>query len=285
MIWHINGRDLDLTHKSHIMGILNATPDSFSDGGHFDSITSAIDHARSMIHDGASIIDIGGESTRPGSLEVPPDIEISRTIPVIQALRKEWNGFISIDTKKASVAQAALLAGADIVNDVSGLTADPDMPALCASNNCGIVIMHMHGTPATMQINPHYDDLLLEVSTFFQNRLTHLSNIGIHPSRLCFDPGIGFGKTLEHNLTLLNSLQKLAPKNRPILLGASRKSFLGTLCNLPNPVDRDAATTAITTLARKQNIMLHRVHNVPANLQALKTTEALFNTEKGFSIP
>lgn len=275
MIWNINGRNLELSHTAHVMGILNVTPDSFSDGGCFDTFSHAINHARSMIQDGATIIDIGGESTRPGSDEITAELEISRTIPIIQALRNEWDGFISIDTKKAAVAKAALLAGANIVNDVSGLTADSKMPDLCASSECGIVIMHMQGTPADMQQNPHYEDVLITVTDFFEERIETLTKLGIDPTRICFDPGIGFGKTLEHNLTLLCNLHILVPQNRPILLGASRKSFLSKICNIANPADRDAATAAVTALARQQNVMLHRVHDVPGNLAALRITEAL----------
>ncbi|MGJ8633967.1 MAG: dihydropteroate synthase [Luteolibacter sp.] len=270
MFWKIGSRTLDLSEKAHIMGILNVTPDSFSDGGKFDQLTPALQHAREMIAQGATIIDIGGESTRPGSAPVSPTEELERTIPVIQALRAEWNGHISIDTQKANVAAAALAAGADIVNDVSGLTADPKMPATCAASDCGIVIMHMQGTPADMQQNPSYEDILTDIRAFFTERLATLTALGIHPARLCFDPGIGFGKTLGHNLTLIRHLETLAPTDSPLLLGVSRKSLLSKISS-----DRDAATIAVTTYARQKGIMLHRVHTVAENLAALRTVENL----------
>lgn len=275
MIWSIQGRNLDLSHQAQIMGILNVTPDSFSDGGHFAAHDAALVHARKMITEGAAIIDIGGESTRPGAIPVDADIEIRRTIPVIRSLRAEWDGLISIDTMKASVAQAALDAGADIVNDVSGLTADPKMSAVCLESDCGIVIMHMRGTPADMQENPSYTDVISEVKKFFQGRLENLKSLGISPFRLCFDPGIGFGKTLEHNLALIRQIDELAPTGFPVLLGISRKSLIANLTGTDLPTDRDAATFALTAMTRMKGIMLHRVHEVKGNLAALRVTEGL----------
>ena len=275
MIWNIQGRNLDLTRHAQIMGILNVTPDSFSDGGYFAAHDTALAHARKMIAEGASIIDIGGESTRPGALPVDAEEEIRRTIPVIQSLRAEWDGLISIDTMKASVAKAALDAGADIVNDVSGLTADPEMTAVCAASSCGIVIMHMRGTPLDMQKKPSYSDVVTEIMEYFQSRLDILKSQGISPTRLCFDPGIGFGKTLEHNLALLSHLGKLAPSGFPLLLGVSRKSLIAKLTGADLPSDRDAATFAFTAMARTKGIMLHRVHDVQGNLAALRVAEGV----------
>ncbi len=275
MIWNIKGRNLDLTRRAQIMGILNVTPDSFSDGGHFSAHDAALAHARKMIAEGASIIDIGGESTRPGALPVDADEEIRRTIPVIQSLRAEWDGLISIDTMKAPVAQAALEAGADIVNDVSGLTTDPEMTTVCAASDCGIVIMHMRGTPADMQKNPSYTDVVAEVREYFKDRLDVLKTHGISPARLCFDPGIGFGKTLEHNLALLRHIDELAPSGFPLLLGVSRKSLIAKLTGADLPADRDAATFSFTAMARTKGIMLHRVHDVKGNLAALRIAEGV----------
>ena len=275
MIWKFKHRELDLSHLGHVMGILNATPDSFSDGGKFDAPEAALGHALKMISEEATIIDIGGESTRPGATPVSEKEEIARTAPVIRRLRQEWDGLISIDTQKAAVASAALAEGADIVNDVSGLTADPAMIGLCASAGCGIVIMHMHGTPANMQENPEYEDVVSDVGNFFEERFTTLAAAGIDPACLCFDPGIGFGKTLEHNLALLKHLPTLAPASRPLLLGVSRKSMIAAITGAKSPVDRDAGTIAITSMARRQGIMLHRVHDVRGNLQALRLAEAL----------
>lgn len=275
MIWKVNEQLLDLSRRAQVMGILNATPDSFSDGGCFVQVEKALQHAREMIKQGAWVIDIGGESTRPGGAEVSPEMEMERTIPIIEKLRKEWNGLISIDTKKAAVAEAALQAGANIVNDVSGLTADPEMISVCAKSDCGLVVMHMQGTPQTMQNQPTYQDVVSEIRAFFEERLATLASAGIACERICFDPGIGFGKTLEHNLSLLKHLDQLAPGGRPLLLGISRKSLLAKICNAEAPTDRDAATAAATALARSQGVMLHRVHDVKGNLDAIRYCEAL----------
>lgn len=257
------------------MGILNVTPDSFSDGGEHFEIKTALDHARRMIAEGAAIIDIGGESTRPGALAVPVDKEISRTAPVVAALRAEWDGLISIDTSKAAVAEAAISAGADIVNDVSGLTADPEMAGICARSGCGVVVMHMQGTPRSMQVAPHYSDVVAEVRDFFTERLRMLSAAGIDPAALCFDPGIGFGKTLAHNLALLRGLEEISLTGRPLLLGVSRKSFIGKILGTDDPHAREWPTVAITASTREKRVMLHRVHSVRPNVEALRMTEAI----------
>ena len=275
MIWNTQRGPLDLTRHARVMGILNATPDSFSDGGCYSNTTTALAHARRMIAQGAAIIDIGGESTRPGAQPVAAAEEIARTRPVVAALRAEWDGRISIDTTKAAVAAAALAAGADIVNDVSGLQADPAMPELCATSGCGVVVMHMQGEPRTMQQAPHYADVVAEVSAYFAARLESLMAAGIAREALCFDPGIGFGKSLEHNLALLRSLDRLSPPGRPLLLGVSRKSFLGKLLGSDGAAARDPATAVLTALARQQGVMLHRVHDVPSNIDALRLSEAL----------
>jgi dihydropteroate synthase len=275
MIWKANGKAVDLSRRAQVMGILNVTPDSFSDGGCFDNVQKAMDHAREMIQQGALILDIGGESTRPGAAEVAESEELQRTIPVIERLRSEWDGLISIDTKKARVAEAALRAGADMVNDVSGLTADPEMISVCAKSDCGVVVMHMQGMPKTMQENPIYHEVVSEIRAFFEERLATLTTAGIARERICFDPGIGFGKTLEHNLTLLKHLDQLAPDGQPLLLGVSRKSFFAKLCDAQQPTDRDAATAAATGLARQQGVMLHRVHDVKGNLAALRVCERM----------
>jgi dihydropteroate synthase len=275
MIWQTRRGTLDLTRRARVMGVLNVTPDSFSDGGCHSQHDAALDHARRMIAQGAEIIDVGGESTRPGALPVSAKEEISRTLPVVAALRGEWDGLISIDTMKAEVAAASLAAGADIVNDVSGLRSDPAMPGVCAESGCGVVVMHMQGEPRTMQKAPHYADVVSEILEFFEERLRSLSAAGIHPDALCFDPGIGFGKTLEHNLTLLKALENLRPSTRPLLLGVSRKSFIGRLLEDESLALRDWPTVAITAFAREMGVMLHRVHNVRPNLEALRMIEAI----------
>jgi len=280
MLWKTKRGHIDLSDRAQIMGILNVTPDSFSDGGQHISTELALSHAELMIAQGASIIDIGGESTRPGSLPVTLDEEKQRTIPVIRALRTHWDGWISIDTSKAEVAAAALAAGADIVNDVSGLRADPQMPLVCAQSQCAIVVMHMQGQPRHMQEAPIYEDIIQDISLFFQERYTTLKTLGIHPDCLCFDPGIGFGKTLEHNLTILRSIDQLNTLHRPLLLGVSRKSLIAGILGDSSLHLRDWPTVAITAFAREKGIMLHRVHSVVENLHALRMTEAILSPSK-----
>ncbi len=275
MIWKTPRATLDLSRHARVMGILNVTPDSFSDGGRHSRLESALEHARCMIAEGADIIDIGGESTRPGAQPVTAEEETARVFPVIRALRDEWNGLISIDTMKAGVALAALGAGADIVNDVSGLRADPHMAGLCATAGCGVVVMHMLGEPRTMQLAPHYGDVVADVRAFFHERMETLIAAGIDPDALCFDPGIGFGKKLDHNLALLRALDCLAPRGRPLLLGASRKSFIASLLEKGDLALRHWPTVAITALAREKGVMLHRVHDVRAVREALRMIEAV----------
>jgi dihydropteroate synthase len=277
MWWKTARKRLDLSRRGRIMGILNVTPDSFSDGGTHAGVAMALEHARRMIAEGAEIIDIGGESTRPGAAEVVVAEEIARTAPVIAALRAEWDGLISVDTMKAAVAAAALEGGADIVNDVSGLTADPEMAAVCVESGCGVVVMHMQGDPRTMQVAPHYDDVVGEVRAFFEERLSALTEAGLDSETICFDPGIGFGKTVAHNLALLRALPGLGAAGRPLLLGVSRKSFIGKVLGSDALADRSWPTVAITAWAREAGVMLHRVHEVLPNAQALRMTEAILH--------
>ena len=275
MHWKIREKTIDLTQRGMIMGILNVTPDSFSDGGVHADISSALAHARQMIDEGASIIDVGGESTRPGAAPVSAELEIARTLPIIAALRETWDGLISIDASKASVAAAALKAGADIVNDVTGLEGDAAMPGLCAESGCGVVLMHMLGQPCSMQQNPIYEDVVSEVRNYFVDRLESITAQGIHPDSVCFDPGIGFGKTCQHNLELLRNLDKLAPGDRPLLLGVSLKSFIARILDKEDFTAREWPTVAITSFARRKGVAIHRVHHVEANLQAMRMTEAI----------
>ena len=258
------------------MGILNVTPDSFSDGGDHHSPEAALERARQMIAEGVDIIDIGGESTRPGAEDVGAVEEIARTIPVIEALRREWGGLISIDTMKPEIARAALEAGADIVNDVSGLR-DPEMVRVCAASGCGVVVMHMQGDPRTMQAKPEYGDVVAEVRGFFEDRLRELTAAGIDEQALCFDPGIGFGKTLEHNLALLRGVKDLQVSDRPLLIGLSRKSFIGKLLESDSLDDREWPTVALTAWTRESGAMLHRVHEVRPNREALRMVEAILS--------
>jgi dihydropteroate synthase len=276
MIWKTRRTILDLADRARVMGILNVTPDSFSDGGRHCAPDEALGHGRRMIGEGAEIIDIGGESTRPGAAAISADEEMARTVPILSALRDEWDGLISIDTMKASVAAAALAAGADIVNDVSGLRADPAMAGICAESGCGVVVMHMQGTPRTMQIAPYYEDVVAEVRAFFKERLASLTAAGIAAEALCFDPGIGFGKTLAHNVALLRALAELSVGGRPLLLGVSRKSFLMKI--LGENSTGEWPTVALTARAYEAGVRLHRVHAVRPNLEALRMTEAILSS-------
>lgn len=253
-----------------IMGILNVTPDSFSDGGRYEGIDAALQHAHRLAADGAHIIDIGGESTRPGSSEVAVEQELQRTIPVISAVRAALPGMlISIDTRHAPVAEAALRAGADIINDITGL-ASAEMRHLCAERRCGIVLMHMQGTPATMQQAPCYSDVVSEVRAFFDTRLHRAAQAGIDPARICLDPGIGFGKTLQHNLALIAHLEQLRVQERPLLMALSRKRFLGELLGDPALPHRSALPTVVMSLlAAEHGADLHRVHEPRPLCQAL----------------
>ena len=277
-IWQVGaGRELDFSAGGMVMGILNTTPDSFSDGGEFSAVGAAVAHALQMEAEGAGIIDVGGESTRPGAAEVSEDEECERVIPVIRRLSRELSErtLISVDTSKASVAEAALAEGADIINDVTGLQGDERMLEVAASCEAGLVIMHMQGTPRTMQAAPAYDDVVREVREFFEASLGRCSRAGIDPRRICFDPGIGFGKSLEHNLELLRGIARLRVPRRPLLVGVSRKSMIGKLIGSDAVDDRSWGTVALTAYARDLGAEIHRVHEVRANLDALRMIDAI----------
>ncbi|MEM1293825.1 MAG: dihydropteroate synthase [Verrucomicrobiota bacterium] len=275
MTWRCCNHTIDLAEQGLIMGILNVTPDSFSDGGRFEKIVNAIGHARQMISEGAAIIDVGGESTRPGAEAVTEEEEARRVLPVIEKLGQlESSPVISIDTSKAEIARQACEAGATIINDVTAFRGDPDMARVAAETNAGVVLMHMQGQPRTMQKQPTYGDVVAEVRDFFAERLEFAEKSGIDRDRIVFDPGIGFGKTLEHNLELLRHLDQLTVADRPLLLGVSRKSFFGKLLNA-DLEDRFAPTVATTALASAVGVRLHRVHDVRANLDAMRMAEAL----------
>ena len=275
LVWRIRDTDHDLSRRGMIMGIVNVTPDSFSDGGRFLDTGRAVEHALRLVEEGADILDIGGESTRPGAEPVDEDEELRRVLPVIRALRSATRTLISIDTMKASVARAALDAGADIINDVTGLRGDPAMSRVAAACNAGLVIMHMIGTPQTMQLQPQYDDVVAEVRTYFDERLQLLARLGIAPERVALDPGFGFGKTLEHNLTLVRALPRLAESGRPLLVGISRKSMIARLLEDDRLDSRDWPTVALTSHMREHGARLFRVHDVKPNAHALRMTEAI----------
>jgi len=257
-----------------VMGILYVTPDSFSDGGQFPDVQSAVDAAMRMAKQGAEILDIGGESSRPGSAPVSEAEELRRVLPVIEALAGKVKVAISIDTLKPEVAKAAIAAGASIVNDIGANRTEEGMWRLVAETGAGYVAMHMQGTPQTMQARPHYQDVVAEVMAFFEERLDRLRRCGVSEEQVIFDPGIGFGKTLEHNLQLLGSLQRFQRIGRPVLLGVSRKSFMGKL--LGTEVDeRLPAGLACASLATADGIAMIRVHDVPETVQAVRMTEAI----------
>jgi dihydropteroate synthase len=257
------------------MGILNATPDSFSDGGSFMEPAAACDHGMKMLEDGADILDVGGESTRPGAESVPTAEELRRVIPVIRALRARTEAPISIDTCKATVAAAAIEAGADIVNDVTGLCGDPEMMPLVARSGVGVVVMHMRGEPRTMQLDPVYEDVVREVGEFFRQALDAAITSGIDPMRIVLDPGIGFGKTPEHNRQLLRGLSLFAGFGRPLLIGVSRKSFLGWIAGSPRIEDRHWPGVALTSCCRERGARIFRVHDPKPHKEALRMTEAI----------
>ena len=274
-LWKVNGQTLDLSAQTVIMGVLNVTPDSFSDGGEFFDTNKAVEQGKRMAEEGAQILDVGGESTRPGAEGVSVDEELTRVIPVIAELRQRVRAFISIDTSKAAVARAALDAGASIVNDVTGGRGDPEMFALAAERKAALIIMHMQGTPRTMQAAPRYDDVVGEVANFFRQQYERALECGVDATAIAFDPGIGFGKTVEHNLTLLAHLERLRIQSRPLVVGVSRKSSLGKMIGSNAMEDRLAPTIAFTALLRERGANVLRVHDVKPNMAALRVTEAL----------
>lgn len=256
------------------MGILNVTPDSFSDGGQFLSVDKAVEHGIQMAKDGAAIIDIGAESTRPGSQAVDTDEQIRRAIPIIQALRKQIATPISIDTSNTEVAKAAIAAGANIINDITALS-DPNMGKLAAEKRIPVILMHILGTPATMQSNPHYDDVVAEIKQYLLNRAAFAESLGIPKDQIFIDPGIGFGKTAEHNLTLLKHLEEFAATGYRVLVGTSRKRFIGQLTGKDNPADRTFGTAATVALSIAKGASIVRVHDVAEMMDVVKVANAI----------
>ena len=272
--WKIAGEVFDLSTTGWIMGVLNVTPDSFSDGERFLQTPQALAQARKMMAAGADVIDIGGESTRPGAEPVDAVEEKRRVIPVIKELAGE--ALISIDTSKADVAAAALDAGAKIVNDVTGGRGDEAMWPLLAERGAGFIIMHMQGTPRTMQRAPSYRDVVAEVADFFRQQYACALEFGVDPMTLAFDPGIGFGKTLAHNLSLLKNLSRLHVHGRPLVIGVSRKSFLGKISGHNGSIHhRLLPTVAFTSVLRMNGADVLRVHDVEENVEALRVADAL----------
>jgi len=278
-LWKIGDRVLDLSHHGVIMGVLNVTPDSFSDGGEHVDPQRAVEHALAMAEAGAQIIDVGGESTRPRAEPVSLEEELRRVIPIIQAIKERSDVTISIDTSKSQVADAAINAGATIVNDVTGGRGDQEMLPLVSRRGVGVVVMHMQGTPQTMQVNPHYDDVAGEVANFFRQQYTCALECDVDPMAMAFDPGIGFGKTLAHNLELLANVQRLCVHDRPLVIGVSRKSFLSKVTRTSDMASRVSATAALTALLWTRGAQVFRVHDVTENVAALRAAEAMVEAE------
>jgi dihydropteroate synthase len=271
----IAGKVMDFGRKTYVMGVLNVTPDSFSDGGKFVDIDMAVVHAKQMIKDGADIIDIGGESTRPGAKAVSAKDEIKRVVPVIKKLRKETKAIISIDTTKSKVAEAAIKAGAGMINDISGLRFDKKMAKVAARNRVPVVLMHIQGKPRTMQKSPQYKDLIPEVISYLQNSITLAIKGGVPRENIIVDPGFGFGKTAEQNLELLRELRSLKVLGCPILIGTSRKSTIGKILDLP-PDQRVEGTAATVTAAVASGANIIRVHDVRQMSRVAKMSDAIY---------
>jgi len=280
-----DNRNMDLgtllkSHRTLVMGILNITPDSFSDGGQYNQINVAIERALQMKSEGADIIDIGGESTRPGASPVPLEEEIKRVIPVVEALKRNVDITLSIDTVKPEVAQLALEAGATLINDISAGGTDSHMAEVVAEHKAWVCLMHMQGEPRTMQTNPHYDDVVMEVREFLSDRASQFIKSGVPSDKIILDPGIGFGKTVEHNLTLLAQLDSFISLGFPILVGLSRKSFLGKLTGIDNPAERLLPGIAANTVSVWNGAKIVRVHDVKETVTALKVADALLRYRK-----
>ena len=261
--------------KIKILGVLNVTPDSFSDGGEFATVDTAVNQACKLIAQGADILDIGGESTRPFADKVGIQEELERVIPVIEAIRKKHSIPISIDTTKSQVATQALQAGATHINDISALRTDPEMIDVVRVTLAPVIIMHMQGTPADMQVNPTYTDIIKEMVDFFTERLDYLESNGVNKNRVIIDPGIGFGKTRSHNLTILKHLDRFSQFGIPVLLAHSRKRFLGDITGVSQEKERDLATAVVAALCAGKKIDMVRVHDVSATKQALELAAAI----------
>jgi dihydropteroate synthase len=272
-VWRCGRFELALD-RPLVMGIVNVTPDSFSDGGRFASAEDAVATARALVDDSAAILDVGGESTRPGAAVVGAAEERDRVLPVVEALARDGRVPVSVDTRHADVANAALEAGADIVNDVEGFR-DPWMVEVAAASAAGCVVMHMRGDPGTMQHAPHYDDVFAEVRDFLLAQATALEAAGITRERICLDPGIGFGKTLEHNLTLLRRLPELAELGYAVCAGVSRKRFIGELTGVAEPRDRLGGSIAAAVWCAEHGADVVRVHDVRETAQALAVLRGL----------
>lgn len=267
--------------QTQIMGILNVTPDSFSDGGRYCSKEQLEARIEELLAEGADIIDVGGESTRPGAEPVSLAEELERVLPAISAIRRISQIPVSVDTTKAEVARLALRAGANIINDISALEVDAGMIEVVRASGAQVVLMHMQGRPRTMQQAPHYEDVVAEVNAYLARRIANLEAQSIERKNMIVDPGLGFGKTVEHNLSLLRNLSSLRQHGCPVLIGHSRKSFLGAITQVKEPKERDTATATLSAFCAGQGMDILRVHNVAATRQALQVCAALRQAEGG----
>jgi dihydropteroate synthase len=274
--WQIRNQTFNWGDRTYLMGVLNVTPDSFSDGGLFHQPEAAIAQARALIAAGADILDVGGQSTRPNAVEISLDEELERVLPIIQAVRQESDVPLSIDTTRAAVAEAAIAAGADIVNDISGATFDAEMLPVVAKLEVPIVLMHIRGTPQTMQQLTAYDNLINDILTFLKARIDAAIACGVDRSRLAIDPGIGFAKTYAHNLEILRRLPEFHTLGYPLLVGASRKSFIGHILNQPDPQQRVWGTAAACCAAIAGKADLLRVHDVKEMKDVCRVADTLF---------
>jgi dihydropteroate synthase len=265
---------LDLSRRTHVMGVINVTPDSFSDGGQFFEKERAIEHALQLAMDGADLIDIGGESTRPYSKGISADEEMNRVLPVIEGLKEELGIPISIDTLKAEVAREALRCGAAMVNDISALRSDPEMAAVVAEAEVPVILMHMKGTPADMQVHPTYDDVASEIISFLKQAMDQAVRNGVQRDRIIVDPGVGFGKTFDHNLEILRELGRFRCLDAPILVGSSRKAFIGQILD-KKVEERDTGTMATVAAAVMNGAHIVRVHNVKQAVETVKVIDAI----------
>src|SRR5262245_26141221 len=274
MIWQLRDRAFDLRARALVMGIVNVTPDSFSDGGRFFDTNRAVAHGLQLVREGADLLDVGGESSRPGATPVPADEELARVLPVVEGLVKQTAVPLSIDTTKAVVADRALAAGAQVINDITAMQGDADMAEVVRRHGAGVVLMHMRGTPQTMQDNPTYADVVAEVAAFLQARLQAAEDLGIAGTRVVLDPGVGFGKTHEHNLRLIAQLREFGRLGRPVCLGVSRKGFLGQITGRARS-ERLASSLAVACHAlAAQSAQILRVHDVAATRDAARIFEA-----------
>lgn len=278
MVWELRDRTLTIDKKTLVMGVINLTPDSFSDGGLYQARTKAVERARAMVNEGADIIDLGAESTRPGSESISVDEECARLLPALKTIRDELDVPISVDTYKSRVAAEALTLGADIINDITGFHFDPKLPRTIAEFHAGCVLMHIKGTPKDMQHDPRYEDLWTEIIDYLQSSLHRAAEAGIKPESIVLDPGIGFGKRLEDNYTIIKELDRLTVFGRPVLVGPSRKSFIGLALNLPVD-DRLEGSLAAAVLAIANGADILRVHDIRATRRAATLTDAILRTE------